>query len=157
MDTITYPTRLYDGYSYWVVRMGRMMRQNMRARLSAHDLNEQTLGLLMSVGGSNLTTPSAIASYMAVDRSIIARTLRDMQARNLVEIKQNSSDGRSREITLTAQGIALLELGTQCAHENNQHYSELIPEGMAEDIRLHFRRIVEAEQSAPPNQPLLNR
>ena len=157
METMVPPVRLYDGYTYWVVRMARLMRQTMADRLTVHDLNERILGLLMSVGGSNLTTPSAIANYMAVDRAIVARTLREMQARDLVELQANIHDGRSREIVLTAQGRALLDIGIQCAHENNMYFSSLMPGGMAGDIRLHYRSIVEAQQDTPKGQPLLKR
>lgn len=155
MDISQKPARLYDGYTYWVVRMARTMRQNMAKCLARHNLNERVLGVLMSIQGSHRDTPSAIANYMDVDRSIVTRTLREMQERGLITFDRNEQDGRSRKLHLTEAGLELLELGTQCAHDNNHYFASKMPEGMDEDIRILFRGIVEAEQNAPPNQPLL--
>ncbi len=147
--------RLYDGYCYWVVRMGRSMRQHMSQRLFEHGLSEGMLGVLMSVEGSALDTPSAIAGYMDVDRSAITRTLREMEQRALVTTRKDGSDGRQRRITLTDEGIALLGAGTESARLTNAHYSSTLPEGMAEDVRRHFRRILLAEQAGTAGQPLI--
>lgn len=149
------PTRLCDGYTYWVVRMARTMRQNMAKCLVKHNLNERVLGVLMSIQGSHRDTPSAIANYMDVDRSIVTRTLREMQERGLIIFDRNEQDGRSRKLQLTEAGLELLELGAQCAQDNNRYFASKMPEGMDEDIRILFREIVEAEQKTPPNQPLL--
>lgn len=155
MNTSGPTPQLYDGYSYWVVRMGRMMRQHMTRMLVKHDLNERILGVLMSIEGSNLDTPSAIADYMDVDRSVIARTLREMEQRNLIAVRQDGADGRLRKICLTDSGRELLVLGAQCAALTNEYFSAKLPEGMAEEIRHNFRHIVESDQSGSAGRPLL--
>ena len=66
-----------------------------------------------------------------------------------------SADGRQRRITLTDEGIALLGAGTESARLTNAHYSSTLPEGMAEDVRRHFRRILLAEQAGTAGQPLI--
>ena len=136
--------KLYDGLAYWVVRFGRLMQQDLAARLAEHDLNDRKLGVLMSIETSHKETPSAIAAYMSIDRAVVARTLKELREQGLVQHYQDLSDGRSRRVVLTAEGRKVFKLGTECARAMNEAFAAKMPQGLAAQVRQTFRQIATA-------------
>lgn len=146
--------KLYDGWSYWVVRMGKTMQQDLAARLERYGLNDRKLAVLMSIETSAKDTPSAIADYMGVDRAVVARTLKEFHADDLISLHPNIEDGRSHKVSLTEKGRQKFQQGTICAREMNEYFAAKLNPGQAETIRKDFRGIVETENSTIDDKPL---
>jgi DNA-binding MarR family transcriptional regulator len=147
--------RPYDGLAYWVFRMGRVMHQDLASRLAKYDLNDRKLSVMMSIERSKMDTPTAIASYLDVDKAVIARTLRELERDGLVRLSQNSTDGRSRKIALTAAGQKRLARGIECAREMNESFARRMPTGQAEEIRNLFKRLSSGASDQLGAKPLL--
>jgi DNA-binding MarR family transcriptional regulator len=147
--------RLYDGLAYWTFRMGRVMYQDLASRLARYDLNDRKLSVMMCIDASRVDTPSAIASYMDVDKAVVARTLRELERGGLVRSSQNSKDGRSRRFALTAAGKKQFAHGKQCAREMNENFAKLMPIGRAEEIRKLFKSISRSRGDEAVAKPLL--
>jgi DNA-binding MarR family transcriptional regulator len=69
-----------------------------------HSSHFATLNHLYRVG--NGTTPLAIANAMQVTKATMTHTLAVLEKRELVEIRANPSDGRSKTVFLTPAGRA---------------------------------------------------
>lgn len=145
----------YDALAYWVFRMGRVMHQDLASRLSKYDLNDRKLSVMMSIESSKMDTPTAIASYLDVDKAVIARTLRELERDGLARLSLNSTDGRSRKVALTASGKKLLARGIECAREMNESFAMRMPAGQAEEIRSLFKTLSSEADDQLGTKPLL--
>ena len=132
--------KLHDSLGHWVIRLSRAMQHNLSQQLAAYELNSRLLAVLMSVEDVEARTPSGIADYLLVDRAIVARALRDLRSRNLVDYCRNENDGRSRTLRLTDDGIAILELGRETMRICDQFYKERLPPDLTAAIRQLFHQ-----------------
>ena len=148
--------RLYDGVVYWIVRMGRTLQHEMAAQLAGIGLTNRTIAVLMAVDSAKKSTPSAIASYVGVDRAVVTRTLKELQDQALIDIAPNADDGRSHRVILTEAGKQKLDEGTACALDVNKAFAARLPDGQAEAIRRQFRAMVEEERDGARRQLLLD-
>ena len=132
--------KLHDSLGHWVIRLSRAMQHNLSEQLAAYELNSRLLAILMTVEDAESRTPSGIADHLLVDRAIVARALRDLRARNLVDFCRNENDGRSRTLRLTDEGAAMLELGRETMRFCDMHYKERLPPDLTEAIRQLFHQ-----------------
>ena len=65
------------------------------------------LNNFVRLGG--VRTPAELASAFQVTRGAMTNTLRRLQASALVDIKASASDGRSKEVRITAKGRRIRE------------------------------------------------
>ena len=132
--------KLHDSLGHWVIRLSRAMQHNLSEQLAAYELNSRLLAILMSVEDADSCTPSGIADHLLIDRAIVARTLRDLRARNLVDFCRNENDGRSRTLRLTDEGAARLELGRETMRFCDTHYKQRLPPDLTDAIRQLFHQ-----------------
>jgi len=66
------------------------------------------LGIIIFSGG---ITPSALAALEEVKRPTVARTIRQLESRGLIERTQESEDRRSSLLKATSTGLTLFEDG----------------------------------------------
>ena len=68
----------------------------------------QQYGALLTLHQCGPLTPSELADATHTDRSTIGQIVRLLVSRNLVKLSKNGEDGRSKKVTITAVGEALL-------------------------------------------------
>jgi DNA-binding MarR family transcriptional regulator len=68
----------------------------------------QQYGALLTLHQCGALTPSELADATHTDRSTIGQIIRRLVTRNLVKLSKNGEDGRSKKVTITSGGEALL-------------------------------------------------
>ena len=132
--------KLHDSLGHWVIGLSRATQHNLSKQLANCELNSRLLAILMSVEDAESRTPSGTADHLLVDRAIVARALRDLRARNLVDFCRNENDDRSRTLRLTDEGAAMLELGQEAMRFRDTYYKERLPPDLTDAIRQLFHQ-----------------
>ena len=72
------------------------------------DLTHGQFSLLMSLNRPEPPTIGAVAELLAMDRTTLTAALKPLERRGLVKVSVDKEDKRSRRLTITAPGRALL-------------------------------------------------
>ena len=72
------------------------------------DLTSGQFSLLMSLNRPEPPTLGSVAAVLAMDRTTLTAALKPLERRGLVKVAVDKKDRRSRRLTLTAAGRALL-------------------------------------------------
>jgi DNA-binding MarR family transcriptional regulator len=71
-------------------------------------LTSGQFSLLMALNRPEPPAMAAVAALLAMDRTTLTAALKPLERRGLVEVKASARDKRSRLLTLTPPGLALL-------------------------------------------------
>ena len=71
-------------------------------------LTSGQFSLMMALNRPEPPAMAAVAALLAMDRTTLTAALKPLERRGLVEVKAGSRDKRSRLLTLTPAGLALL-------------------------------------------------
>jgi len=91
-----------------VQRAARALARRFDDALRPVGLTQGQFSLLMSLNRSAPPTMGDVASLLALDRTTLTANLKPLQRRGLVKVTADRNDRRSRRLTLTAAGRALL-------------------------------------------------
>ena len=72
------------------------------------DLTHGQFSLLMSLNRPEPPTIGSVAALLAMDRTTLTAALKPLERRGLVKVSTDREDKRSRRLTITAPGRALL-------------------------------------------------
>ena len=75
-------------------------------------ITQGQFSLLMSLNRPEPPTIGSVADLLAMDRTTLTANLKPLERRGLVRIKRDPGDRRSRRLSLTADGRALLAEAT---------------------------------------------
>lgn len=100
---------LHERIGYKLALAARINDQLLDRELASIGITRQMWCLLVATGAQQITQPSAIASYIGINRTAVSRTLRDMEARGYLVRGHGNNDGRSKEVALTQKGQQLLK------------------------------------------------
>jgi DNA-binding MarR family transcriptional regulator len=87
----------------------RRATQFVEQRMAAVGVSFARFGLMAEIASASDDTVSALAERMGLDQSTLSRTLRTLEAEQLVEIATVESDQRKRMVWLTEKGARQLE------------------------------------------------
>jgi DNA-binding MarR family transcriptional regulator len=90
-------------------RAARAVSEHYDRILAPTGLRAVQLSLLRAVAYGGASNVSQIADLMALDRTTLARRLRPLLARGLLRDAPGTEDRRTREIIVTAKGLAAIE------------------------------------------------
>ena len=94
----------------WNLRLAaRRVSQFLADRMAETGISVAQFGLLAEIASADDDTVGALAERMGLDQSTLSRTLRTLQAGELVEIAIVESDQRKRMVWLTEKGARRLE------------------------------------------------
>ena len=91
-----------------IQRAARALARQYDDALRPLDLTHGQFSLLMSLNRPGPARMSEVATLLALDRTTLTANLKPLQRRGLVTVTVDESDKRSRLMTLTAAGRALL-------------------------------------------------
>lgn len=78
----------------------------------------------LSIGG--------LAERLATDRTTVTANLKPLERRGLVAVRRDAADARTRRVSLTPEGVALLAQAQECwAAANAATEAEVGPDGLA--------------------------
>jgi DNA-binding MarR family transcriptional regulator len=91
-----------------VQRAARALARRFDEALRPFGLTNGQFSLMMSLNRPEPPAMASIASLLAMDRTTLTATLKPLERRGLVKVAADRLDRRSRQLSLTAQGNALL-------------------------------------------------
>ncbi len=78
---------------------------------------------------------SSVASLLAMDRTTLTAALKPLERRGLVEVAADPLDRRSRRLSLTAQGNALLAAAMPVWEQTHRDLESLLKDGDPDRLR----------------------
>jgi len=91
-----------------VQRAARALARRFDEAFRPFDLTNGQFSLLMSLNRPEPPTLGSVASLLAMDRTTLTAALKPLERRGLVKVAVDKEDRRSRRLSLTAAGRALL-------------------------------------------------
>ena len=94
-----------------VQRAARALARRFDEALRPLGLTNGQFSLLMSLNRPEPAGMASVATLLAMDRTTLTAALKPLERRGLVQIAQDPADRRSRRLSLTPEGLALLAQG----------------------------------------------
>lgn len=122
-----------------VQRAARALARRFDTALRPLDLTNGQFSLMMSLNRPEPPTIAAVAPLLAIDRTTLTAALKPLTRRGLVEVLPDPNDRRSRLLSLTPRGHALLAaalpIWTRTHAEIGKTLPHCDPERLREDLR----------------------
>ena len=93
-------------------RAARALARRFDEALRPVGLTNGQFSLLMSLNRPEPPSISSVANLLAMDRTTLTAALKPLERRGLVAVSQSPEDARTRLLTLTAEGMAVLAHAT---------------------------------------------
>jgi len=124
-----------------VQRAARALARRFDEALRPLDLTNGQFSLLMSLNRPDPRSIGSAATLLAMDRTTLTAALKPLERRGLVKVTIDRDDRRSRLLTLTAAGRAVLRRAYpvwQRAHADTERQLKACP---PEDLRAALRAL----------------
>jgi DNA-binding MarR family transcriptional regulator len=105
------------------------------------DLTHGQFSLLMSLNRPEPPTIGAVAELLAMDRTTLTAALKPLERRGLVKVSVDKEDKRSRRLTITAPGRALLAKAFPLWRETHASIDQLVTGCRPNDLRDALRAL----------------
>ena len=120
-------------------RAARALSRKFDEALRPVALTSGQFSLLMSLNRPEPAGMRSVASLLAMDRTTLTAALKPLQRRGLVAVSPDPADGRSRLMTLTGKGHALLVQAAPIWREAHAEVDRLLDQHGAGDLRPALR------------------
>jgi DNA-binding MarR family transcriptional regulator len=105
------------------------------------DLTHGQFSLLMSLNRPEPPTIGSVAELLAMDRTTLTAALKPLERRGLVKVSVDKEDKRSRRLTITAPGRALLAKAFPLWRETHAAIDRLVTGYRPDDLRNALRAL----------------
>ncbi|MEI9804503.1 MAG: MarR family transcriptional regulator [Pseudolabrys sp.] len=123
-----------------VQRAARVLARRFDEALRPHDLTHGQFSLLISLNRPEPPSIGSVAALLAMDRTTLTANLKPLERRRLVKVSVDKEDKRSRRLTITAAGRALLNKAFPVWQRTHDEIERLIP-GQADAVRGALRAL----------------
>jgi DNA-binding MarR family transcriptional regulator len=124
-----------------VQRAARALARRFDEVLRPLDLTNGQFSLLMSLNRPQPPSIGSVAALLAMDRTTLTAALKPLQRRGLVKVAVDKEDRRSRLLSITAAGRALLARAYPLWKEAHAAAEQLVSPGKADDLRSALRAL----------------
>lgn len=104
-------------------------------------LSNGQFSLLMSLNRPEPASMGSVASLLAMDRTTLTANLKPLARRGLVNVTVDKEDKRSRRLTLTPAGRALLMAAVPVWKKTHAAVERLLARSSPEDLRAALRAL----------------
>jgi DNA-binding MarR family transcriptional regulator len=104
-------------------------------------LTNGQFSLLMSLNRPEAAGISGVSTLLAMDRTTLTANLKPLERRGLVTISVDDADRRSRRLTLTPAGRALLVAALPVWEDEHTAINALLPETDPDRLRAELRSL----------------
>jgi len=118
-----------------VQRAARALARRFDEVLRPLDLTSGQFSLLMSLNRPEPPTIGSVAELLAMDRTTLTANLKPLERRGLIKVAVDKDDKRSRRLTITPAGRALLARAYPLWREAHTALEFRIERGSADDLR----------------------
>ena len=142
----------HDSLGATVARLHAAMRQVFEKLLRPEGMTVGQCCVLFTVSTGKAVTPSQLASHLITDKGSVTRTVRELEARELVKRVPDKADRRSFALQITPRGKRLLEkLVKHSETVNSQFLASMNKAETKQFFDLALRMIKAAESSSSPS------
>lgn len=117
------PYDLHESFGYRMTLLSRINERAFEAKIADLGISRIMWCILLGVGQESVVHPSAIATYVGIDRTATSRALRAMETRGLITRSNGAADGRTTEVAITDTGRQILSQATAAARDNASWYT----------------------------------
>ncbi len=114
--------QLRGGLGFRFTRTSRLMERHYETLLGELGLSRIMWCVLVTRGLYGIQSPSAMADYVGVDRTVISRALREMDKKGMIDRIPVDSDKRGRNVCLTGLGREKLEAFLPRAMDTSDYF-----------------------------------
>jgi DNA-binding MarR family transcriptional regulator len=118
-----------------VQRAARALARRFDDALRPLDLTNGQFSLMMSLNRPAPPAMGSVADLLAMDRTTLTAALKPLERRSLVKVTPDPSDRRSRLLTLTRKGQALLARATPIWESTHHMLESRLPAGDPNRLR----------------------
>jgi DNA-binding MarR family transcriptional regulator len=122
-------------------RAARAVARQYDQALRPLGLTNGQFSLLMSLNRQEAASIGSVASLLAMDRTTLTANLKPLERRRLIAVTVDAGDRRSRRLTLTPAGRALLEAAVPVWRRTHRQLERILPRGNAEALRAELRAL----------------
>src|SRR5215469_7190731 len=120
-------------------RAARAVARRFDAAFRPLDLTNGQFSLLLALRWGGPNTMSRLAALLAMDRTTLTAALKPLERRGLVDVAVDAADRRSRRLSLTSKGQALLAAAVPIWHREHSAIDNLFgadgPQRLHADLR----------------------
>ncbi|HEV2300129.1 MAG TPA: MarR family winged helix-turn-helix transcriptional regulator [Stellaceae bacterium] len=116
-------------------RAARAVGRRFDAALRPLGLTNGQFSLLMSLNRPQPPTIGGVSALLAMDRTTLTADLKPLARRGLITVTRDDQDRRSRRLSLTAEGRALLAAAVSVWRETHAAVEGQVGEGGPERLR----------------------
>ncbi|HEY6989484.1 MAG TPA: MarR family winged helix-turn-helix transcriptional regulator [Bryobacteraceae bacterium] len=124
-----------------VQRAARALARRFDEAMRPLNLTNGQFSLMMSLNRPQPPAMAAVASLLAMDRTTLTAALKPLERRGLVKVSTNQADLRSRLLTLTPKGRALLARAVPIWEDAHRKIEASLPERNPERLRKTLRAL----------------
>lgn len=124
-------------------RAGRALARRFDEALRPVGLTNGQFSLLMSLNRPEPPPMGPVADLLAMDRTTLTAALKPLQRRGLVLVLTDPKDRRSRRLSLTEEGRALLARALPIWTSEHAAVDAMLPEGEADRLRASLRAVAQ--------------
>jgi DNA-binding MarR family transcriptional regulator len=122
-------------------RAARVMGRRFDEALRPLELTNGQFSLLMSLNRPEAPSMGSVSSLLGMDRTTLTANLKPLERRGLVKVTVADADRRSRRLTLTPAGRALLVAAVPVWTRTHAAIERLLPRSNADDLRADLRAL----------------
>jgi DNA-binding MarR family transcriptional regulator len=124
-----------------VQRAARALGRRFDDALRPLELTQGQFSLLMSLNRREPPRIGDVALLLAMDRTTLTANLKPLHRRGLVQVRPDKEDRRSRRLTLTAGGRALLAAAVPTWMRAHAEAERLLTRSSADTLRATLREL----------------
>jgi DNA-binding MarR family transcriptional regulator len=124
-----------------VQRAARALARRFDEELRPLGLTNGQFSLMMSLNRPEPPAMAAVAALLAMDRTTLTAALKPLERRGLIKVAPDRADRRSRRLTLTPQGKALLATAVPVWQKTHQDLESQFEGGDVDRLRGSLRAL----------------
>ena len=122
-------------------RAARAVARRFDAALRPVGLTSGQFSLLMSLNRPEAARIADVSTLLAMDRTTLTANLKPLERRGLVRISVDDSDRRTRRLTLTPAGRALLSAAVPVWRRTHAEIDRLLSRSTPDHLRTELRAL----------------
>ena len=122
-------------------RAAREAARRFDEALAPLELSNGQFSMLSTVAGLQSVSIGTLATRLAMDRTTVTAALKPLVRRRLVEVAVGATDARSRDVTLTRAGKALLDRAIPLWKSVQDGLSKKVGATEVPDLHRHLRNL----------------
>ncbi len=124
-----------------VQRTARALARRFDEALRPVGLTNGQFSLMMSLNRPEPAGLAAVATLLAMDRTTLTAALKPLERRGLITVAKDPSDRRSRRLSLTAEGRAVLASAVPIWEQGHREVEAMLKDGDPDHLRSSLRML----------------